>query len=463
MRNFARIESFSITRVGRYQKGARLPARSPANGLAVIELNSSIPHLFSRLWNRANQTSLCGILATSMLIGWFSVACPAPATGDAALGQKVPGIVINHIPADSGEYIGSPSLAILPNGKYVASHDHSGGGNPRTSVFISNDRGTSWRQTAEIKNQFWSSLFFLDEALYLIGTRAGMSAVVIRKSVDTGRTWSDPIDSNSGILRDKGQYHCAPGPVVVHQGRIWKAFEEFHPASQWETARHGRDFSAFVMSAPVGADLRKSENWTNSNKIRGNRSWLSGSFRGWLEGNIVITPDGALANLLCVRIQNLPERAAVMRVAREGKTVTFDPEEGFVHFPGGSKKFTIRRDPVTGGYWSLANTLSEEPVSEILRPIAGLMATMVRNTLSLTHSIDLKEWKIVAEILHHPDEKRHGFQYADWQFDGDDIVFVSRTAYDDDRGGAPRQHDANYLTFHRVENFRSLPGKANQP
>ena len=40
--------------------------------------------------------------------------------------SKVPGIVVAYSPASSGKYIGSPSLAVLPNGDYVASHDFCG-------------------------------------------------------------------------------------------------------------------------------------------------------------------------------------------------------------------------------------------------------------------------------------------------------------------------------------------------
>ena len=54
-----------------------------------------------------------------------------------------------------------------------------------------------------------------------------------------------------------------------------------------------------------------------------------------------------------------------------------------------------------------------------------------------------------------PGQQRHGFQYVDWLFDGDDLVVVSRTAFDDAEGGAHNYHDANYLTFHRVKDFRS--------
>jgi hypothetical protein len=45
-----------------------------------------------------------------------------------SLGQslKVPGVIVRHIPAKTGKYIGSPSICILPNGDYVASHDHFG-------------------------------------------------------------------------------------------------------------------------------------------------------------------------------------------------------------------------------------------------------------------------------------------------------------------------------------------------
>jgi hypothetical protein len=80
----------------------------------------------------------------------------------------------------------------------------------------------------------------------------------------------------------------------------------------------------------------------------------------------------------------------------------------------------------------------------------------VRNTLALVNSADLRKWEIRCVLLHHPDADKHAFQYVDWQFDGNDIVAVSRTAWDDDAGGAHNFHDANFMTFHRVRNFRKL-------
>ena len=75
--------------------------------------------------------------------------------------------------------------------------------------------------------------------------------------------------------------------------------------------------------------------------------------------------------------------------------------------------------------------------------------------MALYSSADLKSWTFERMIVENDDPFFHGYQYVDWQFDGNDIVAVSRTAVPEERGLPVRQHDANMLTFHRVENFRS--------
>ena len=40
----------------------------------------------------------------------------------------VPGVVLAHSPGATGVYIGSPSLVVLENGTYLASHDFFGPG-----------------------------------------------------------------------------------------------------------------------------------------------------------------------------------------------------------------------------------------------------------------------------------------------------------------------------------------------
>ncbi len=349
--------------------------------------------------------------------------------------SSVPGVVIDHSPAATGKYLGSPSLAVLPDGYYIASHDFFGPQTKEdhTAIFCSKDAGKTWEELTVFKGQYWSTVFVHKGALYIIGTSTHHGSVVIRRSIDGGLTWTIPKDRNTGLLIAQGEYHCAPVPVVVHKGRIWRAMEDRYPPKGW-----GSNLRSFVMSAPVDADLLKADSWTMSNRLRFDQAWPG---RAWLEGNIVVTPQNKLVNILRVEYDDA-EIAAIVRISDDGKLVSFDPEKDFIDFFGGSNKFTIRYDRLTKRYWSL--------VSKQRNP------TAYRNILTLVSSEDLRNWRVESVILYHPDSKKHAFQYLDWLFEGNDIIAVSRTAYDDGLGGAHRAHDANYLTFHRINNFREL-------
>lgn len=359
----------------------------------------------------------------------------------------VAGVVIDYSPASSKLYIGSPSLAVLPNGDYVASHDFFSTGNTgdRTRVFGSSDRGGTWALRAELKGQWWSSLFVHEGALYIMGPTSAYGACVIRRSVDGGRSWTTPKDEDTGLLfDDSGRFHCAPVPTIVHAGRLWRGMEDSHGPGGW-----GSHFRAFVMSAPVGADLLRSSSWTISQPIARDPHWLDGGFGGWLEGNAVVTKDGEVVNLLRVDVPaGTAEKAALIRISADGRRALFDPATGFLDFPGGSKKFVVRYDPKSALYWALSNVVS--------RPDATRKPSGIRNALALLSSPDLRTWVERTIVLNHPDVARHGFQYPDFQFDGEDIIAVVRTAYDDPHGGARNNHDANYLTFHRIAGFRAF-------
>jgi hypothetical protein len=343
--------------------------------------------------------------------------------------SAVPGVVIDYSPPETRKYIGSPSIAVLPNGHYITSHDFFGPGskNKRTAVFCSKDAGKTWQHLTDINGQWWSTLFVHNKELYIMGTSGNFGNAVIRRSIDGGKTWTKPKDNNSGLLAT-GHYHTATVPVVAHKGRIWRAMEDVHPEIKWE------NFRCFVMSAPVNADLLNADNWTISNRLRYNPAWPG---NGWMEGNIVVTPEKRLVNILRIRFDG-GEKAAVVRVSPNGKKIFFSAARDFIDFPGGAVKFTIRYDKVSKRYWVLVNKQRS--------PWA------LRNVLALTSSPDLKNWTVESIILQHPDRGKVAFQYVDWLFEGDDIIAVSRTAFNN----ANRAHDANYFTFHRVRNFRNL-------
>lgn len=384
---------------------------------------------------------------------WLPLAAAVSLTGAETTPPRVafpgvPGIVIDHSPAASGLYIGSPSIAALPDGSYLASHDLFGPKSrefecPRTLVFRSADAGKSWQRHATIDCLFWANLFTNGNAVYLMGTDKHHGRIVIRRSLDGGATWTGARDTSTGVLTPTGEYHTAPVPVLVHCGRVWRGFESAMGGKEW-----GKRYQAGMLSAPVDADLLQATNWTFSNFLPRDASWLDGKFNAWLEGNAVVAPDGSVVDLLRVDKDAVPEKAAIVSISSDGKTSSFDPATGFIDFPGGAKKFTVRYDPASRLYWSLATIVAERH-RQVGKP-GG-----IRNTLALTCSSDLRHWEVRAILLYHPDIAKHGLQYVDWLFAGDDIIAACRTAWDDGLGGAHNNHDANFLTFHRTGNFRA--------
>ena len=362
----------------------------------------------------------------------------------------VPGTIIHHMPASTRRYLSCPCILVLADGSYLASLGYLGHGSRASDsyTFRSIDRGESWQPVGEVRGQIWSSLFEHDGDLYLFGTdhadRYGgrlNGRIVIRRSADQGATWSEPKGEDSGLIVDADGYHTAPVPVVVHDGRIWRAFE-FSPEPERATWR------ALVVSAPVGADLLSRSSWTISQQYE--HLWSQSQ---WIEGNVVVTPKGELIDLLRTNYRGKDpaaeashlDRAAIVHVGNDGRSLHHDRAADVIDFPGGGTKFTIRHDALTGRYWSLVNKQT--------RPTAG------RNALYLISSPDLRQWVVHDRVLFHPDPEFHAFQYVDWVMDEDDLLFVSRTAFDDGIGGPRNYHDANYITFHRISGFR---GRAEQ-
>jgi hypothetical protein len=385
------------------------------------------------------------------LMGGVKLTCASMFPGAGEDLSQVPGVVVSHSPASTGIYLSSPSLVILPDGRYCATCDEFGpGSTERTSgvtrVFISGNRGQTWEALPKVQPTFWSTLFVHRKTLYLTGsTNSGdNSRLFLRKSPDWGQTWSAPTGAENGLLRPDVPVQTNAGNITICHGRLWfgSVFDLLGPHG-W-----GTSFRFFVMSAPLKADLLKDSSWTYSTPIGYNPTYLQGGFHGLVEGTITTGPAGWPVTLYRVDDRDPQERALVATPSRDGRILGFDPRKDFVNFPGGCKKFIVRYDRVSKLYWSLSNWVPKRH--------ADFKVERTRNTLALISSPDLYRWTIRTVVLHHPDVHFHAFQYVDFQFDANDMIALSRTAYDDGLGGANSQHNANFITFHRFKNFRDL-------
>lgn len=345
-------------------------------------------------------------------------------------------------------YIGSPSLARLQNGKLIASHDVFGKGTmsgdykelyATTHVFESSDNGYSWSKMCVLQDMHWGSLFVHKGILYILGTDEPHGSIVIRKSEDGGKTFTEAKDSKTGLLYQMSlelqsdglgykKYHCAPVPVVNHNGRLYRAFERKTTNTTFPS------LFSFIISCAEDADLLNADNWTKSNE---------NTVEDCLEGNIVVGKDGSIYNLLRKHLVN---KAFLYRLGSNNRSYSFVKE---VNMPGGDVKFTVRIDNKTQKYIALTNIHTDMDCKSNLQ----------RNVLGIIYSEDLVEWGTGNIILQENNAadwnesvKKYGFQYVDWIFDGEDILYLSRTSYD----GAHNFHNANRLTLHRLKNFREF-------
>ncbi len=370
-----------------------------------------------------------------------------------------PGTVISSS-SNNELYMASPSIAIMSDGTYVVSHDWP---QAITSIYVSTNRGDTWEAVSQVPDMRWATLFVNRDTLYLMGVKNAFQEIRIVRSTDKGKNWTVPIDSNTGILLS-GRYHTAPVPVVIYNNRIWRSFED-SPSPTDE-----RDFHSFVISAPIDSDLLKASSWTKSDSLRLDESWINATDPHWLEGNVVVKPGGGLINFMRIEAYNnasIPfaltgsaagkkrfQTAMKINISTDGKYMSFDNNSSdFVDFPGAESKFTIRYDSISNKYWTIVNKISNTSDSTYN---TYLWQPNQRNVLMLMSSSDLVTWDSCYKVIRWNEGRKmtnrdvFGFQYADWQFEGDDIVAVSRTAW-----YGKWYHDANMVTFHRIENFRT--------
>lgn len=340
---------------------------------------------------------------------------------------KVPGKVIHYLhPEDhqyafSGQYLCSPSIVKLPDGTLLASMDYHRGARPQnlTSIFRSVDGGESWRYLTDLFPCFWGTLFWHRGRLYMLGVSNEYGDLLIGCSQDGGESWSTPtvILRGAACSCEKG-LHRAPMGILHSHGRLWTGVDY----GAWQCS----SFASGVFSIPEEADLMTAENWSCTGFLHHNPNWENAlDISGGIENNVLEGPDDSIVSMLrygegrALLLKNSPDRPEAL------------PEfYKIISFPMGHSKFEVKRRP-DGLYLAVGNRLP------------------LRNILSVYASRDLEQWDFVQDIVNcetYPKETT-AFQYPAFVFDKEDLLVVSRTAFN----GASSFHDNNYQTFYRVK------------
>ena len=359
---------------------------------------------------------------------------------------EVVGTVVNYLHPDdevysfSGRYLCSPSLVRHPDGFLLASMDLYAGRHPQnlTLIFRSDDDGKTWHHLSELMPCFWGKMFIHKGELYMLACSTEYGDLLIGKSTDGGKTFGAPVCLMRGSNGKKGNdgFHKNPQNVFIHNGRMYHSLEW----GAWANLDYCH--AAMVMSCDENADLLDPRSWSFTEPRRFDRfspelAELPKTAMT-IEGSLTLSPDGRLLN--------------IMRFAKYGHAIAYEVDtedheamlsfSHLIEFPANFSKFMIKRDEISGDYYSVATRLYNRNPS-------------ARNLLSLMRSADLEHWEVACDLIDYRDRdpKYHGFQYVDFEYEGDDIIFLCRTA----TCGAHSFHDSNYSTFHRIKNFREAP------
>ena len=355
------------------------------------------------------------------------------------------GVVVNYLHPDdkcysfSGRALCSPSLVRHPDGHLLASMDVFAGESPQnlTLIFRSDDNGESWHYVSELMPCFWGKLFIHNGELYMLSVSTEYGDLLIGKSTDSGKTFSAPVTLLRGSNGKQGYsgIHKNPQNIVHYNGRIYETLEW----GSW--LDKGYFHGAMVMSCDEKADLLNPENWHFTPPVKYDPNWdgvAEDGRKGNIEGTLTVLPDGKLYNIMRYQTQ-LEKKILAFHVDD-------DPDAPLkyshaINFDGNLSKFMIKYDEATNKYFSIISRRIDEPKT-------------VRNLLSLVSSSDTYKWETVCDLIdrRYDDAQAVGFQYVDFEFEGNDIIYLCRTAMNK----AKNYHDANYSTFHRIENFRNL-------
>lgn len=332
----------------------------------------------------------------------------------------------------SGRSTCSPSIIKLENGQYICSHDVYWGHASQnlTIVLKSEDKGITWDYQSQISPCFWGSLFVHKNILYILGATTEYGDIVIHKSNDYGKTWSESTILFTKRKDEEQGYHKAPMPVITSNNRLWTSIEH----GTWK-----HKFSTHIVSADIDSDLMNKNSWTITDPLnihKDAKGIIAKEDPVCIEGNSIKGFDNKIYNLL--RCNLTENRCAVLCQADADNPSAPLKYIEAVDLPISHSKFVVRNGN-DGYYYAMGNRIDNRCKNQ-------------RQILSMYKSKNLIDWHFcedILDLLSTADRKKAAMQYPDWFIDENDIVCVSRTAMNKPQNF----HNANNITFHRIKDF----------
>lgn len=400
-------------------------------------------------------------------------------------------------------YAYSPAIIKLENGRLLAtidirdvdskrknSGDYSGWykENERSSwlgkIFSSDDKGETWQHRGDFPF-LHARPFVCGDNIYILGHAGDLKII---KSSDNGDTWGEVHSLTEGQ-----SWHQAPCNVCYANGCIYLVMERVkydHPEG-WKVI----DLAPVLMRGKVCDDLTKRDNWTFASELtyRDIREKIEPNYfgvpffkydpfssitiagkrkmhpAGILETNVVqfYNPEhiwhdskGKTFHLLARTHTGWVNHAALLKVVEHEdgtmetmlEKVPSGQEVFFINMPGGQMKFHILYDEVSKLYWLLGSQTTDSMIDiNRMDPERFDIPNNERNRLVLHFSRNCVDWCFAGVVAIGADHKqsRH---YASMCIDGEDLCVLSRSGDEH----VCTAHDTNIITFHRIENFRSL-------
>ncbi len=354
------------------------------------------------------------------------------------------GTVVNYLhPEDeayrfSGRYLCSPSLVRHPDGFLLASMDLYAPEHPQnlTLIFRSDDEGKSWHYVSELFPCFWGKMFIQEGELYMLSCSTEYGDVLIGKSSDGGKSFTEPavLLRGSGGKNGEAGWHRNPQPVLNFSGRIWNTIEY----GSWGSGYHA---AAVISAKEESSDLLDPDSWCVSEPVKYDPAWCGvpkGESNGCIEGSLVVR-DGKLCSIMRYDMTKMKPNFGLVLAFDVN---TEEPEAPLkfnrtVPFPANHSKFGIHYDKVSNKYYSIASRIRNEE------------CTHHRNLLSLFSSHDLETWELERDIIDKTDcdPKKIGLQYVDFLIEGNELIYLCRTAMN----GADSYHNSNCITFEKTK------------